>query len=205
MEIVHVYTRLRSEFGRPCLLSDRSPELTLDLLPDPGLSAQFILRTPRNQATQTRCDMSEHQVNTERFETESTGVNHTEGGWPKDVDPNEIEQTVRYRKKVEKDEGFVNSVTQLGKVMVHCIQQNNALDIYQEYCTEEDKGESTEPLPDKTKSEEQREAGHERDGTDAPDVQQVTARAEDDICSVEEAELPGRDDFPQVTEHFTHI
>ena len=32
------------------------------------------------------------QVNTERFETESKGINHIEGGWPKDVDPSEVEQ-----------------------------------------------------------------------------------------------------------------
>lgn len=62
MEIVHVYTPLRSEFGRYCILSDYGPELTLDLLPDPGLSAQFLLRSPRDMATQARHDMSEHQV-----------------------------------------------------------------------------------------------------------------------------------------------
>ena len=43
-------------------------------------------------------------------------MNHREGGWPKDVDPNEVEQTIRYRKKVEKDENYVNSVTALGDV-----------------------------------------------------------------------------------------
>ena len=35
------------------------------------------------------------QVNTERFETDSHGVNHTEGGWPKDVNAAEIEQVHR--------------------------------------------------------------------------------------------------------------
>lgn len=151
MEIVHVYTKLRGEFGRPCLFSDRSVNLTLDLRPDPGLAAQFIVKTPRDQATQARCDMSEHQVNTERFKTESSGLNHTEGGWPKDVDPSEVEQTIRFRKKVEKDEGYINSIPQLGSAMVHCIQQNNASDIYQEYCSEEDEVEaSAEPPSAKT-------------------------------------------------------
>jgi dynein intermediate chain 2 len=44
------------------------------------------------------------------------GMNHREGGWPKDVDPNEVEQTMRYRKKVEKDDHFLNSVAALGEV-----------------------------------------------------------------------------------------
>lgn len=35
-------------------------------------------------------DLLNSKVNTERFETSTTGINHTEGGWPKDVDPNEV-------------------------------------------------------------------------------------------------------------------
>lgn len=43
-------------------------------------------------------------------------MNHVEGGWPKDINPAEMEQTIRFRKKVEKDEGYVNSVLHLGSV-----------------------------------------------------------------------------------------
>lgn len=57
------------------------------------------------------------QVNTERIETSSRGMNHVEGGWPKDVDPNVVEQTIRFRKRVERDEGYRNSVVQLGQVI----------------------------------------------------------------------------------------
>lgn len=56
------------------------------------------------------------QVNTERFESESRGINHVEGGWPKDINPDNMEQTIRFRKKVEKDESYINSVLQLGSV-----------------------------------------------------------------------------------------
>ena len=56
------------------------------------------------------------QVNTERFETDTRGINHTEGGWPKDVNPQEIEQVMRYRKKVEKEESYVNTIAQLAGV-----------------------------------------------------------------------------------------
>ena len=80
-------------------------------------------------------------------------MNHTEGGWPKDVNPNEVEQTIRFRKKVEKDEYYMQMIQKLGDVkqkkttssnvesqtsffvqtMEHCIKQNNAVDIYEEY------------------------------------------------------------------------
>jgi dynein intermediate chain 2, axonemal len=58
------------------------------------------------------------QVNTERREVSSRGINHVEGGWPRDVDPTEVEQTIRYRKKVEKDEAYVQTIQQLGSVRV---------------------------------------------------------------------------------------
>lgn len=47
---------------------------------------------------------------------ESRGVNHVEGGWPKDINPQEVEQTIRFRKKVEKDENYVNTIMHLGTV-----------------------------------------------------------------------------------------
>lgn len=39
-----------------------------------------------------------------------------EGGWPKDVNPFEIEQVMRYRKKVEKDEMYINTIMGLSTV-----------------------------------------------------------------------------------------
>lgn len=55
-------------------------------------------------------------MNTERFETSSRGINHVEGGWPKDVNASEVEQVTRYRKKVEKDEMYISTIQQLGSV-----------------------------------------------------------------------------------------
>lgn len=66
--------------------------------------------------TEGSCGFPLHQVNTERFEMETRGINHVEGGWPKDVNPMEMEQTIRFRKKVEKDENYINVITQLGSV-----------------------------------------------------------------------------------------
>ncbi|KAM9737637.1 dynein axonemal intermediate chain 2 [Menidia menidia] len=151
MEVVHVYTKLRNEFGRQCLFTDRPEELSVDILPDPSLALQFVQKSHRDLAVQTYREMSEHQINTERFESSSCGINHMEGGWPKDINPNEMEQTIRFRKKVEKDEGYINSILQLGSVMEHCIRQNNAIDIYEEFFEdEEDVEESQEPPSAKT-------------------------------------------------------
>uniref|UniRef100_A0A6Q2X9Y3 Dynein, axonemal, intermediate chain 2b n=1 Tax=Esox lucius TaxID=8010 RepID=A0A6Q2X9Y3_ESOLU len=147
MEIVYVYTKKRNEFGRQCNFSDRSAELHVDILPDPSLAVNFIERDPCDVPIQCTQEMSEHEVNTERFESDTRGINHVEGGWPKDVNPHEMEQTIRFRKKVEKDENYISTVMQLGNNMEHCIKQNNAIDIYREYFEEEEVVEESEVQP----------------------------------------------------------
>uniref|UniRef100_A0A8B9BZ91 Dynein axonemal intermediate chain 2 n=1 Tax=Anser brachyrhynchus TaxID=132585 RepID=A0A8B9BZ91_9AVES len=147
MEIVHVYTRRRSDFGRPCCFSDRPAEVCVDIQPDPSLAEAFVLRSPVDAPVQHGSDMSEHEVNTERVEVETRGVNHVEGGWPKDINPQELEQTARFRKKVEKEENYINTVVHLGTLMEHCVRQNNAIDIYEEYFGEEEEAELEDESP----------------------------------------------------------
>ena len=53
------------------------------------------------------------QVNTPFVESVNQGINHAEGGWPKDVSAADPEQTSRYRRKLEKDEQFAIQLTSL--------------------------------------------------------------------------------------------
>lgn len=62
MEIVYVYTKKRSEFGRQCNFSDRPAELHVDILPDHSLAANFTVRDPCNVTMQCAEEMSEHEV-----------------------------------------------------------------------------------------------------------------------------------------------
>ncbi|XP_072022237.1 dynein intermediate chain 3, ciliary-like [Amphiura filiformis] len=150
MEIVYVYTKKRNEFGRQCNFSDRPAELHVDILPDESLTQNFVEKNPVDRGIQCVQEMSEHEVNTERFETDSRGINHVEGGWPKDINPSEVEQVIRYRKKVEKDEMYMATIQQLGGIMEHCIKQNNAIDIYEDYFAELEIEESEETPSAKT-------------------------------------------------------
>jgi len=43
-------------------------------------------------------------------------MNHTEGGWPKDINILDAEQTVRYKKKIEKDEAYIRTILHLSQV-----------------------------------------------------------------------------------------
>ncbi|CAG0898757.1 unnamed protein product, partial [Cyprideis torosa] len=107
---------------------------------DPELSSQFILRNPVDKGLQAGVLTISSDINTERAVKVDQGVNHVEGGWPKDVNPMEIDQTGRFRKKVEKEEGFMHAIRNLSELMVHAIKQNNAIDIYSTYFCEETEG-----------------------------------------------------------------
>ncbi|NXH22033.1 DNAI2 protein, partial [Bucco capensis] len=150
MDITYVYTRKRRDFGRPCNFSDRPAEVTVDIPPDPSMASAFIRMNPVDSSIQHSSDMSVHEVNTEHVEVVSRGVNHTEGGWPRDINPQDMEQTSRFRKKVEKDEKYIKSIVHLGTMMEHYIKQNNAIDIYEEYFVEEEMEEEDEPPSAKT-------------------------------------------------------
>ena len=94
-------------------------------------------RDPCHAEVQASYPMSEHYINTEVTQTVSTASNHVEGGWPKDVNPNEMEQVARYRKKVEKDEAYISTILKLAAIAEDVIRSNNAIDIYEDYSFEE--------------------------------------------------------------------
>ncbi|NXS28293.1 DNAI2 protein, partial [Pomatostomus ruficeps] len=147
MEIKFEYTRKRSEFGRPCSFSDRLAEVTVDIPPDPSLADDFIPQDPVDFAVQEGPVMAVHEVNTERAQVSIQGVNHVEGGWPKHIDPKNSELTTRYREEVEREDVYTRSVQHLGSLVEHCIRQNNAIDIYEEYFEEEEEEEVEDEHP----------------------------------------------------------
>lgn len=73
MEVVHVYTRQRHEFGREPRFSDRPAELLVDIPPSKSLEANWIERNPTDISVQAVPEMSEHEVNTELKEMKTTG------------------------------------------------------------------------------------------------------------------------------------
>ncbi|KAI8915968.1 WD40-repeat-containing domain protein [Gorgonomyces haynaldii] len=147
MEVVYVYQRKRKEFGKQPLFADKPAELTVSVPPDPSLMKNYVERNPCHLEVQATAEKSEHEVNTESASFTNRGILHTQGGWPKDVDVTDVEHTIRYRKKIEKDEEYLKSIKALGDVMEMIVKQNNAIDIYEEYF-----GESTESISSGTPS-----------------------------------------------------
>lgn len=55
-------------------------------------------------------------VTTDNPRLQHIGTTHVEGGWPRDINRLDEEQTSRYRKKQEKDESYLNQMKGLIKV-----------------------------------------------------------------------------------------
>lgn len=106
-----------------------------DVRPNEEHAERYIERCPVTTCAQVIPDMSEHDANTNEVLYSKHNINHEEGGWPKDVDYTEAEHTIRFRKKVEKDEDYIKTVVGLGNRAEARSMQNNAIDIYQQYYT----------------------------------------------------------------------
>ncbi|XP_063363449.1 dynein intermediate chain 3, ciliary [Cydia amplana] len=135
-EIQYEYTKKRRDFGRQCLFEDYGPQVLVNIPNNPAHYKNYILRNPVHVAIQNTSSMSEHWVNSVRAEYTSSGINHIEGGWPKDINMNDPEATQRYRRKIEKDDAYIHAVMHLGHSMEHNILQNHAIDMYQTYYSE---------------------------------------------------------------------
>mmetsp|Transcript_3157 Transcript_3157/g.6112 ORF Transcript_3157/g.6112 Transcript_3157/m.6112 type:complete len:559 (-) Transcript_3157:222-1898(-) len=150
MEVSHEYIKLRKNFGRQPKFVDSLPDVFEEYLPDGGRDSDYVERNPATVNIQCVASMSEHEVNTETVEYSKTGINHIEGGWPKDVDPSEPEQTIRFRKKIEKDEDYIKSIKSLSDTLEKCVKQNNAIDVFEEYFSGAYADHSSEPPSAKT-------------------------------------------------------
>ena len=148
------YIRKRREFGRPVDHLTVTEPRVLAVLP-PLLASKtqdFLQKTSQNLEVSCIPKQSEHEVNTERVISKNMGVLHMEGGWPKDIDPTEKDQTQRYRKKVEKDETYIKEVKAMGDAVESLIMQNVSIDIYEEYFKGEYADHSSEAPSAKTLS-----------------------------------------------------
>ncbi|KAI5645454.1 dynein intermediate chain 3, ciliary [Phthorimaea operculella] len=132
-DMIYEYTKKRKEFGKQTLFEDKETELVCSIPSNPAVYKNYILRNPVHVGIQNTSNFSEHWVNSVRAEYTTSGMNHIEGGWPKDINMNDPEACQRYRRKIEKDDAYIHAIMNLGHSMEHNILQNNAIDMYQIY------------------------------------------------------------------------
>ncbi|XP_039498796.1 dynein intermediate chain 3, ciliary [Drosophila santomea] len=127
-----IYSRERRRFGRQCRFQDRN-ELMVSVHPSGRQRLKYIMRNPSVQATQLSRQMALTIMETENVTLDQHGMYHYEGGWPKEVNTNDEEQTLRHRKKVERDDSWGEQVLDMIRTTMAVAEQNNTLNIYQNF------------------------------------------------------------------------
>lgn len=127
----YTYVKGRKEFGRQCIFSDATFMVTQ--LPDPHVRKQYIRRNPIDTATQCIPEKSSAETSTESQPFKDSVVKHTEGGWPKDVNINDEEQTTRYKKRIERDGKYEKQMKRILPATEQTVTQNNAINVMEEY------------------------------------------------------------------------
>ncbi|XP_062139921.1 dynein intermediate chain 3, ciliary [Drosophila sulfurigaster albostrigata] len=127
-----VLTRERRRFGRQCMFEDRN-ELMVSVHPSSRLRLKYIMGNPQTRGMQLSSIMASSEVETENATYDEHGMFHYEGGWPKEVNMNDEEQTLRHRKKVERDDAWGEEVKTLIRTTMNTARQNNAINIYNHF------------------------------------------------------------------------
>lgn len=94
---------------------------------------KYKIVSPVETGVQNCLEVAGTFVTTDNPSLESVGITHVEGGWPKDINRLDEEQTARYRKKQEKDEAYLTQMKGMIKACEHAIFQNNAINLYENY------------------------------------------------------------------------
>lgn len=145
MDLAYEYTRKRSEFGRHPNFADTPVETICDIPPTDELQDKWLPRKLTTVTLDCIPSVSEHYVNTERFIQDDKGMQHTEGGWPKDVDTTEFTEKQRFLRKIENDPSFNATLMTLARRVEECVMQNNSIDVYEEYFEGMTEDHSSEP------------------------------------------------------------
>jgi len=132
-EYEYIYQKKRKDFGRYCNFDDVEPKILGQVDQSPTCGDMYIEQTILSCCVDNIPQFSEHSVNTARVQTKSRPMLHTEGGWPKEVDCAEAQDTLKWRKRLEKDPSFVSAVKNLTKQTIMCLEQNNTIDLFEHY------------------------------------------------------------------------
>ena len=133
IEIKANVTKRSRKLKRKVKFDNAKAVVNVAIKPDPILQEEYITCFPLHKACQISPSWSEKEVNTAQVSYDSTGMNHIEGGWPKEVDLEETDQVRRYIKKIEKDDRCLKQVLGLSKNAEDKVKQNNAVEIFEEY------------------------------------------------------------------------
>ena len=105
------------------------------------------MKNPQDKSASNTQEYNDSVAQTQLAAFSAVGVHHTQGGWPKEINLNELSQVNRFLTKIEKEELFTDRVYELATAAESQVMQNIAVNIYSQYFDYED--EATEPREDR--------------------------------------------------------
>ena len=82
--------------GLPIELEDRRAQIDAQVRFKPKVAEDFIILNPQHKTVQNSQIFNESSSQTPIIAFKENGMNHVEGGWPKEMDLNEASQVNRY-------------------------------------------------------------------------------------------------------------
>lgn len=149
-EYEYIYMKKRKDFGRYCNFDTVEAKLLGSVERQPQHGDMYVEQTIINAVFHNIPEFSEHSVNTARVKTNPRSMTHVEGGWPREIDYSEAQDTLKYRKRLEKDPAYISAVRQLTKQTIPCLEMNNTIDLFEIYFQEEEPDHMPEILNLKT-------------------------------------------------------
>lgn len=128
-------SRERRRFGRQCIFADRT-QLMVSIAPNNKFRINYVLRNPVNKHTQLSAQMATSTMETINVTYCEHGMYHYEGAWPKEININDEEATLRYRKKIEREDNWGIQIMGMLRDSDIVILQNNAVNIYEDFFEE---------------------------------------------------------------------
>ncbi|XP_059047011.1 dynein intermediate chain 3, ciliary-like [Achroia grisella] len=133
VKLYYEYTKLRRHYGRQHSFQDVPAQILDSIKPNICHQRDYILRNPVNREVQATLPQTQHDINTKSLLTHEQGINHTEGGWPREVHLHNEEHLMRHRRRIIHEDNYVHTVLNLVPMMEHYVDQNNAINIYETY------------------------------------------------------------------------
>eukprot|EP01084_Bolivina_argentea_P099600 179020_1 len=150
MDIAFEFSRKRKEFGKHPNLTDSGPIEIVNLEPSDEFNCEWSIKPSSTINIDCIPQMAEHEINTERYIAIDQGMQHKEGGWPKEINTAEFEDKKRYLRKIEMDDTFNPIVLGLTKKVESRVKQNNSINMFEQYFANQTDDHSCEPPSAKT-------------------------------------------------------
>ena len=134
MELEQAFSATRRDCGRHVEFQSTLPEVVGEIRSSLQYDSGHIYQKTGVLEVDTTSSLSVTIVGTRTKQSVSRGMTHSEGGWPREVDPEaSVELINRLRGRMLRDDNILPAVEAAAEKLDYCVNQNLAVDVYERY------------------------------------------------------------------------